>query len=309
MVLRSLAFSALFLSASTAALSQAQSADVAFVDRAAALALDETCDLFTDQERQSLEAGLRQASATLMRSGVTQAQLDEELVRARRAAIRADCNHPDVQDAAEHIRMAYTGYMQMRRWTYQGTHQGWTADRNRLLFNGWTLYQDDRGKDARSGWAQTPDAEGVLLTGRSETPITGAVLVLRDTTRARQPHDATAGGLLRPPNGEPLAAFGPPSQAEQRIWATSRMQPPLGEFPVSDNGEPASEAVLASTYSFQFPDDTLDTLAQLDPKEGIKIELTNRNGQRVKTLWFEVGELGAAIDFIEAARRFYNQSN
>ncbi|WP_019961391.1 hypothetical protein [Woodsholea maritima] len=285
----------------TSAQAQAARADVAFVDRAEALALDESCHLFNARERRSLEAGLRQASATLMRTGVRQSQLDEELVRARRAAIRADCNHPDIQAAAEHIRQAFAGYLTMRQWQFDGRVQSWTADRNRLDLGGWALYQTLPQAQARFGLAFTDDGDGILLTGRTQTQMTGAALVLRDTSRSQGPYDATAGGILQPPGGQVLASYGPPPQAQTRIWASARMMGPLTAYPISENGEAPAPEAMPQVYSFRFPDDTLQRLAGLDPREGVKVELYGQDGRRDQDIWLEVGELRAAIDFLDAA--------
>lgn len=272
----------------------AQPADPAgapFAMRVQAAALDSRCGLLTPAERAALDAGLNQSRRERLESGVDAADLDGWEASLRERADALDCRSEQAHAVAADIGDAYRAWLNAPTAEYRGDHRSWRADRRTGGPSRWRVRQDAQGaafglEDARGG--------RVALAGRGEKTPASAVLVLRDGAKAARPMDSTAGGLVEPFGGDPVAAWGPPPNAQTRWWANARLDP-------ADAASLAPDG-LAPAYGFEFPRQALDALARLEPRESARIDLLAADGRRIGRVWIEAGALGPALAFADAAR-------
>ncbi|MEO1037905.1 MAG: hypothetical protein AAFX09_00030 [Pseudomonadota bacterium] len=265
-------------------------AERSYLLRAEASAADRACDLFTLSEKRVLAAGLRQSSADLLAAGASLRAIEAADRRIDSDPSLQNCDGEQVQAIATRVRQAHQIYMSQIVWELPGRVRSWIANRGHSLEGMWPIRQDLDAATA-IGWAKREDGGALLLATRVDGRPASAVIIMRDRTRA-EPSDATAGGLLPPPGGEPLAAFGPPPWAEKRIFASERLDRREARI-----FAPAGER---QALAFSFPASALETLVDLDPREGVRIELLNGEGGAVESWWMEVGALRAAVDFIAA---------
>lgn len=271
----------------------AQPADPAgepFAIRVQAAALDARCGLLTPAERAALDAGLNQSRRERLESGVDAADLDGWEASLRERADELDCRSERARAVAADIGEAYRAWLHAPTANYRGDHRSWRADRRTGDAAGWRVRQDAQntafGLDASGG--------RVALAGRSDKPPASAVLVLRDSAKAARPMDSTAGGLVDPPGGDPVAVWGPPPNAQTRWWAQARLAAADASGLAPDGDAPA--------YGFEFPRQALDALARLEPRESARIDLLAADGRRIGRIWIEAGALGPALAFADAAR-------
>lgn len=269
-------------------------AERGYILRAEASAADAACSLFTQSEKRVLAAGLRQAHADLIAAGASGRAIASARGRINADATLRDCASARVASIADKVKQAHQLYMSQRRWELPGRALSWRADRGGGAPGAWPIRQD-LSAHAVFGWASLESGGALVLAARSPNRPTTALITLRDASAA-EPVDATAGGLLAPPNGEPLAAFGPPPWAQKRVFASQRLSPGQASLlaPTLD-GDDAPGAI-----AFSFPASALEALVELDPREGVRIDLINGDGAPVQTWWMEVGGLRAAVDFIAA---------
>lgn len=278
------------LAALLAALSLASAADAdPFAMRVGAAALDDACGALSAGERAALEAGLAQARREHLRRGVGGSDLHGWEARVRGEAAAIPCRSERAEAIFAAIRSAYRAWLAQPGADYPGPRRSWAVNRHAGEDRPWIVRQDSA--DARFGLALAGDQATALLAGRSQTAPASAALVVRDAARAPRPVDATAGGLLPPPGGEPLAAWGPPSGREIRWWASGSHPGSAASYAPEGEGR---------AYAFAFPAAALEALAELDPREAARIELHARDGTRIGSVWMEAGLLRAALDFASA---------
>ena len=134
-----------------------------------------------------------------------------------------------------------------------------------------------------------PD-EGELnltLAFRSPTPPAFAILFLRDRERQEEPLDFTAGGLLPAPAADPISRWGGTADAQMRFFASERLNPQRASELAPASGDPA--------YGFAFSREAIDALLTLTPRDGVRIDLMQSDGQPPQSLWFEVGMFKSAL--------------
>jgi hypothetical protein len=260
-----------------------------FAMRVGAAALDDACGGLSSGERAALESGLAQARREHLRRGVGGSDLVGWEARLRDDAATIPCGSEQAEAVFATIRSAYRAWLAQPGADYPGPRRSWTVDRLAGEDRPWSVRQETQ--DARFGLALTGNEATALLAGRSDTPPASAALVIRDTARAPRPVDATAGGLLPPPGGEPLAAWGPPSGREARWWANGSHPGSASAYAPEGEGRP---------YAFAFPAAALEALAELEPRESARIDLHARDGARIGSVWMEAGLLRAALDFASA---------
>ncbi|PWE17012.1 hypothetical protein DDZ18_09920 [Marinicauda salina] len=259
----------------------------ALADHARALAADEACALFSPARRSALEAGLRQIRDDLEGAGMDPGRIDAAIARARADRALLDCESELVHRLAEGVEARLGAYDHLYALEFRGRRRSWNAARLAAHGDGWPVRQEFGA--LRFGWRSEDGQPAVVLEGSGDAAPAAAVLVMRDPGRAAAPVDATAGGLIETV-GDPLSHWGPPGDAETRIWSAGRVKPAAGA-----DGETAD-------FALAFPPDTLARIARLAPREGVRIELKDGNGRTYRTAWLEVGALRAALDFVIAER-------
>lgn len=287
------------LLAALAALSATDPA-TAFALRAQAAAIDESCNALASHERAALDAGLAQSRRDLQRGGVAESDLLGWEARLREDAQAQGCASQFSQAAIDRYRHAYRIWMREIRAEFDGPRRAWRAERPQAPPPRSARGSEEQGPwrviqtadAARFGLAMTDKGPVAMLAGRLSAAPASATLVLRDRDRAR-PVDATAGGLLPPPGGEPLAAWGPPRDGQTRFLATARYGGAAAAR-YSPEGE-------GRAYAFAFSRAALDALARLEPQESARLDIHAANGARLETVWVEAGLLQSALDFVDAA--------
>jgi hypothetical protein len=111
-----------------------------------------------------------------------------------------------------------------------------------------------------------------------------ARLVLRDPQRSAEP--------FFDPRLKGLPAGVPPG------WLTTA-------FLARDIGPGPAGPRAASTFLIAFPPAAAAALRTLDPRESVRVDLVEetRTGERVKSLYFEVGDFAAGCAFLAAGAR------
>ena len=277
----------LFALAGTAS---AQNADLIFGERTAALAMDQQCALFTDRQRAALEAARLQARGALLRSGVTPAQLQaygDEI--AGDAGSRA-CDAEETLAMRARVLTAFEAYLRVPNMRFPGDDFAWFADRQVITdLPVWALLQDT-GR-IRAGVSSVDGEFGFTIALPVRGNYFSAILVTRDTDRAPTLYDPTMGGMFAGPVNARWASWTPPDYARKRVWASDQIDGPAAD----------ALAGAAQGHVFRFPWSAVEQLAALDPRETAYIDLLDRNGERIASEYFEIGDFAAAGAFLRAA--------
>lgn len=269
---------------------QAQNADLIFGERTAALAMDQHCALFTDRQRAALEAARLQARGALLRSGISPAQLQaygDEF--ADDAGARA-CDAEETLAMRARVLTAFEGYLRVPNMAFPGETYSWTADRQIITDEPVWALLEDTGR-IRTGISSVDGELRFTVALPRGGNYISAILVMRDIARAPTLYDPTMGGMFAGPANASWARWTPPDYARKLVWASDQM-----------NG-PAANALagVASGHVFRFPVSVVQQLAALDPRETAHIDLMDRNGERIASEYFEIGDFAAAIAFLRAA--------
>jgi hypothetical protein len=248
---------------------------------------DARCRLFKPAVGSALNAARAQARGASLRSGVSESQVQAVEQRARTKAGSAACNSPDLQIAAGRVRQAFDGYSTMLRMTYPGDRATWQADRSvSATIPFWRLSQPasfgaDRLMFGLMGRANQMLAVATFADGAQ--PYT-ARLVLRDPLRTQGPY-------LNAANARGLAANAAPRSASRVFSAEARDVAPVTLLPTG----------AKTGVAFRFPQNALDAMSQLDPREAATVEFvfSGRDGQdAVRRAYVEVGDFAAGRAFL-----------
>lgn len=270
-----------------------------YYERAVMSAADQACHLFTPDLAAALASAQAQARGAALRSGFGGATVDQVDERAQRMASQTPCNAPDLTKAAGRVRAAFDGYGRLQRMNFPGDTASWTADRavSREVIR-WNLWQTaDLGADRLTfGLAGRGGQTALVAVAGLQDGAWpyAARLVVRDVARAPQP----CLGLIRAAAGgrSPLPARMPPRSGTVSILAEAR--------------EPAQASLLPSGavqgVAFRFPAAAAATLAALDPRETVAVELVFASPSgvdEVRTAYVELGDFAAGRAFLGAAQR------
>jgi len=261
----------------------AQSVAEVFGERSLAIAIDDRCHVFSDNERDALTASWLQARGTLLRAGHSSEDIRSTFdVISRRASTRA-CSSPEAQGVIAGVRSAYTAFSRMYALDYPGGARVWMAQRRRGELPVWTLSQTlaDEPQPPRFGLYSDPAGEVLSLSLAPTEPPSGVAIVLRDPERASEPVDPTLGGLLTVSGRPAWARLAPPRHAEARFWASGRR-------------------TVEDRLHFAFPESATQAIARLDPREAARIELYDARGRITGQLYVEIGDFAAALAFLAA---------
>lgn len=268
----------------------AQNADLIFGERTAALAMDQHCTLFTDRQRAALEAARLQARGALLRSGITPSQLQDYGDEIAANATALACDAEEILAMQARVLTAFEGYMRVPNMAFPGDTFAWRADRQIITDEPvWALLQDT-GR-VRAGISSVGGEIGFTVALPAGGNYISAILVMRNIDRAPNLYDPTMGGMFAGPANAPWARWTPPDYARRLVWASGQMDGPAAN----------TLAGAAQGHVFRFPISVVQQLAELDPRETAHIDLMNRNGERVASEYFEIGDFAAAIAFLIAA--------
>lgn len=238
-----------------------------YAERAAMVALDRRCHLFTPEERIGLQAFAAQARGALLRAGATDATVAGYARTAASAAAARTCSDPVVATEAGRVRRAFVGWRTTLTSAYPGTVRTWHASRAGV--DPWRAWQE-LGHGVRAGFLRT-ERGAAFAVESPETGIATARLFLRDVTRLGPPR---AGARLVPP----LRAGTASHQSAVRRAAITKARV---------ESHPRAGTLLV------FSDAATAAVATADPRDSFEIELTGRDG-RVTTVVVEVGDITAA---------------
>lgn len=250
------------------------SAQAALVERLGLLHLDQRCRLLTPGMRAAVEAGASQARGALLRSGWTNARL-EELDHAVTAAARnRACADPRTQASVEEARASYDAWARTNVMEFPGWSRTWVARRTTGP-NGWRLSQAI-DSNLSFGVRESGGAQALSLA-LNQTSTASARLILRDQRRT----DASALNLSRrvaygleagaPGAGVPTRTYQAAARTERRPGGTTQTV-------------------------FSFPDAAFQAMLALDPRETVVIEVLG--ARATQRLLVEVGDLAAARAFL-----------
>jgi hypothetical protein len=268
----------------------AQDADLIFGERTAALAMDAHCDLFTDRQRAALDAARLQARGALLRSGIAPGQIQAYGDEIAADAGSRDCDSAEILAMHDRVLTAFEGYLRIGNMTFPGIAFSWFANRQILTDEPvWALLQDT-GR-IRAGISRVDGDISFTIALPDSGEYISAILVMRDTQRAPELYDPTMGGMFAGPASASWAQWTPPEYARRLVWASDQMD------------GPAADALAGASqgHVFRFPPSVVQQLGRLDPRETARIDLMGRNGERVASDYFEIGDFAAAIAFLRAA--------
>jgi hypothetical protein len=267
---------------------QASNADEIFGERALALAIDDRCELFTDRERNALDAARLQARGILLRQGISVHALDDYSRELDAQASQTACDLPEVADLRYRVGEAFLAWQNIRDMAFPGGHYDWQATRSIMPGEPhWAIHQTVG--DMTVGLSRDTDNYRVSAALPAIPGAASAVLVLRDTDREPDLYDPTLNGHFAAPSGAEWADWTPPRFARSVVWAAG-----MGSRK-DRSGLAHSEDALV----FHFSNRASDELSALDPREAAIIEVLGRNGDVLAQFYFEVGDFAAARAFIE----------
>lgn len=247
------------------------------------------CNLFTPQLQSALVSGREQARGAALRGGSSVQDLRGIAERARARARSTPCDSPDLGIAAQRVRSGFAGYARLLRQDFPGDVGIWKADRSvsaqRPL---WRLSQDVRqgGIQIRLGIASRVGSDSLMVVTSfpdGARPY-AARIVMRDRRLTSGPYlDARGEGLKTLPLQRRMPRVGPfeTYSAESRSPAGADLLPPG----------------MTSGWAFRFPNAAAGAMADLDPREAIRVEFLFASGPS-RQIYLEVGDFAAARAFL-----------
>ncbi|WP_420431553.1 hypothetical protein [Hyphobacterium sp.] len=262
---------------------EAQTSRDSFAQRALARALDDRCALFTESERLALDGAYLQVRGDLLRDGFSPRDIDSSYDRVIRTVGNRPCDDTDVQLLADDIRSAFAAWQRERFQDFMGAPSLWQASRP-YAYDSWLI--STAVSDApllRAGVYQLNGESALTVSAPADASIASLALVMRDPAQTPDLHDPTLGGLLTIEGLPAWTHFIPPADNARRHLPVSRQR--------------QEEADM-----FRFADATLQALTALDPREAIRIEAFDAEGETVFVEFLGVGDFAAALAFVRSSR-------
>lgn len=250
------------------------------------------CHLFNADMAAALGASAAQARGAALRSGRTEASLREIEGLARGRAGRIDCASPELAAAAGRARDAFAAFAKYARMSYPGDIAGWSADRNVGKTIRWRLAQKPSlpGGQLTFGLTGRVGPSALMAVGQfadGAQPYSARILV-RDTARTMGAYlDRPGGGATR---SLPLDRRVPPATVLRGFSATARSAAGEDLLPKAKNG-----------WAFRFPEEAIQVLTTLDPREAVIVEFLTPKGPR--RAYVEVGDFAAGRAFLQITQR------
>lgn len=261
-------------------------------ERALMSAAGRRCGFFAPDIAAALAASAWQARGAALRSGVDRASVAATEARAETKASATACASPDLALGAARVRSAFSGYSRLNSMDFPGDLGRWKAVRgvNAETHSGWRLAQDGAGRSGPMTFGIAADTGADRLTAvagwTGARQAVGARLVVRDPSKSAEPYlDTRGAGLSR---------RAPPRSVSAVFLAAERAPAATNVLPVG----------VAAGTAFRFPAAAMRALAVLDPREALVVELvySDRGGEHVEQVLFEVGDFAAAQAFLVAGR-------
>lgn len=252
-------------------------------------AVDDRCNLFTPGVSAALAAGAAQARGAALRAGSDAKTLKAIEQDAKYRAATVDCRSGAVTTAASRVQNAFAGYQRIQRMVYRGDLTEWRADRGVGRTARWRLSQSaDFGSNRMIfGLAGREGANALVAVASfsdKQAPYS-ARLVMRDSAR-------TMGPYIDARTRQPLSRKIPPVSATRSYMAEARSG---AEDELLPKG-------YAQGWAFRFPAHAASALAELDPREAVRVEFLFP-GDRVRVAYVEVGDFAAGRAFLQVASR------
>ncbi|MEG2313634.1 hypothetical protein, partial [Brevundimonas sp.] len=230
---------------------------------------------------QALGAAALQTRGVLLRAGHETTQVGAVASRATGQGRAVSCGDPALQETSGRILHAFSRWSRAARLEFPASSKSWRVDRFAGSKTGWRMVQDSGVGTAavRFGLAglspeETSPTVVVSFSGRSRPYA--ARLVMRDVDLLPRAHAVSAG-----------QAQMPPFSGRKAFFAARQMDAPdtlLGE------GKRRGEA-------WEFPQEAMVRVTQLDPREPFWIEFLFRDDS-VARVPFEAGDAAAAEAFL-----------
>lgn len=247
------------------------------------------CGLFTPQVQSALVSAREQARGAALRAGSTAQDLKATAERARERARSTPCDSRDIGIAAQRVRSGFAGYARLVRQDFPGDMGVWRADRSvstqRLL---WRLSQDVRqgALHLRLGLAGRSGGDSLMAVASfsdGRAPY-AAHIVMRDRRLTSGVYLDTRGESLKTlplPRRMPRSGPYESHSADSRSPAGSDLLPPG----------------MAAGWAFRFPASAAAAIAELDPRESVRVEFLFASGPP-RRIYLEVGDFAAARAFL-----------
>jgi hypothetical protein len=260
----------------------AQTAQDSFAQRALARALDDRCALFSESERLALDGAYLQVRGDLLRDGYSPRQIDLSYEQVTRNTGNRPCGDDAVLALAADIRSAFAAWQRERFQDFVGAPSLWQASRP-YAYDSWIISTSvSQEPGVRAGLYQLDGEAALSIATPASLDIASLALVMRDPDRMPDLYDPTLGGLLTIDDLPDWTRFVPPADNAARHLPSSRHQ--------------IDEAEL-----FRFSEATLDALTALDPREAVRIDAFNRQGDTIYSAYLGVGDLAAALAFVRSS--------
>jgi len=261
-----------------------------YEQRIQARLIDERCEVFTDTERALLEAAIKRARDDAVLEGISPVDLNVyEARQADRFSARCLTAEEDFGILTHRAQIeSLSGFDQAR---FDGRHLFWSSWRGTASDEvvSWRVVQTVGQGNANFGIFQQGEDIGLAISGRGLAPAY-AIAFIRDIEREPTPVDLTAGGLLPPPGGDPVSAWGAPSDRQTRIFAARSL--------IEERAIQLAPAAGTEAFGFVFPDTLVAQLSELEPREGIQIDMFDATSTPIARYWVEVGAFDAALAFL-----------
>ena len=256
-----------------------------YYERSLMSAAHARCGLFSGDIAAALDASAAQARGAALRGGADMSTVRATFSRASARVDEVGCASPDLKIAAQRVRSAFEIWSKTARMSWPGESATWTADRTAYRSAQWKLVQP-----AKAG--QAPVRFG--LGGRGSSAV---LLAVADFGPGARPYAARL--VFRDVDRAPAAWLGAPANRPLPPRSASRV--------LLARDEAAAEAGLSpggrdGSLAFRFPDQAVEALAGLDPRERFAVEFVFP-GERVQTAALEVGDFAAGRAFLRMGSR------
>ncbi|WP_394694175.1 hypothetical protein [Hyphobacterium sp.] len=254
-----------------------------YAQRALARALDERCQLFSENERLALDGAFLQARGDLLRAGFDARRIDQTYDQISRNAANQPCNSEATLAVAANIHSAYVGWQRERFQDYVGAPTLWRANRP-YGYDSWVVTQTllDADHSLMVGLYNSDQTYALTIAAAVTSEIASLTLHVRDTDMSPELHDPSLGGLLEIEGLPSWTPYFPPAAGSRRFIPSARW----------------SDEDLAY---FSFSESALEAFANLDPREAARIEAFNSEGNLVATHYVGIGDFAAALAFVRSS--------
>lgn len=260
----------------------AQNHQDSFAQRALARALDDRCALFSDTERLALDGAYLQTRGDLLREGFSPSQIDLSYDQVTRNVSNRPCDDDIVQAIVADIRSAFAAWQRERFQDFISAPYPWQASRP-FAYDSWVISTGLAGDiPLRAGVFNRDGEMALTIAAGQDSGLASIVLVMRNRDEMPDLHDPTLGGILTIEGVPDWTAFVPPLEGGRRFL-------------------PASRHAQDGIEYFRFSEAALSGLRALDPREAVRIDAFDRQGQLVISRYVGVGDFAAAEAFVRSS--------